>query len=142
MNLSPHFTLEEMTFSQTASRYGIDNTPTPDALACLHDLAAALEEVRALFGNRAVIISSGYRCEALNEAVGGSSTSAHMLGMAADIVSPPPSPLDLCRLIEGSDIAFDQLIFEFDWVHFAIGPQNRRQVLTYNGNGYTEGLPA
>ena len=142
MNLSPHFTLEEMIFSQTASREGIDNTPTPDALACLHDLAASLEELRTLFGDRAIIISSGYRCEALNAAVGGSTSSAHMLGMAADFVSPPPTPLELCRLIEASDIPFDHLIFEYDWIHFAIGPQNRRQVLTYYGSGYIEGLPA
>jgi zinc D-Ala-D-Ala carboxypeptidase len=141
MNLSPHFTLEELTFSQTASRLGIDNTPTPGALANLHDLAGALEEVRSLFG-RAIIISSGYRSEALNRAVGGSANSAHRLGMAADFTSPPSSPLDLCRMIVASDLAFDQLIFEFDWVHFAIGPQFRQQVLTVNGSGYIEGLPA
>jgi zinc D-Ala-D-Ala carboxypeptidase len=135
MMLSEHFSLEEMVFSQTASRLGIDNTPPPEAVAALYDLAACLEEVRVLLGTP-IIISSGYRSPELNRAVGGSTSSAHILGMAADFVSPPRTPLDICRLIEGSEIGFDQLIHEHDWVHFAIGPGQRREVLTVRHGGY------
>ena len=113
MKLSEHFTLEEMTFSQTASREGIDNTPDKEALNYLHDLAAALEQVRTLLGNQSILISSGYRCPELNAAVGGSTTSAHMVGMAADLTSPPLTPLEICRMIEASPLTFDQLIYEF-----------------------------
>lgn len=140
MYLSPHFTLEEMLFSQTASRLGIDNTPPAEALDNLRLLAAGLEQVRTLLG-RPILISSGYRSPALNEAVGGSLSSAHILGLAVDFTSPPSQPLAVCKQIEASLIAFDQLIYEHEWVHFAIGPQRRRQVLTYQGAaGYSSGL--
>jgi zinc D-Ala-D-Ala carboxypeptidase len=140
MNLSPHFTLEEMTFSQTASRLDIDNTPDRDALAQLHDLAAVLEEVRKLLGTP-LIISSGYRCRELNGVVGGAPNSAHTRGQAADFVSPPLTPHDICLLIEKSKIDFDQLIHEHDWVHLAISPRQRREILTLmKGGGYKPGL--
>jgi hypothetical protein len=141
MNLSPHFTLDEMIFSQTASRLGIDNTPDREALNHLHDLAAILEEVRVVVGVP-LIISSGYRCARLNVAVGGSANSAHIRGMAADFVAPPFKPLAICMMIEGSKIPFDQLIHEHDWVHLAIGPQSRRQTLTLVSGGYEPGLNA
>ena len=98
--------------------------------------------MRTLLGNQSILISSGYRCPELNAAVGSSRTSTHMVGMAADLTSPPLTALEICRMIEASPLIYDQLISKFDWVHFAIGPQQRRQVLTYYGNGYTEGLPA
>lgn len=139
MNLSIHFTLEEMTVSQTGARLGIDNTPTLQDLANLHDLAAALEQVRALLG-RPLLITSGYRSAKLNQAIGGAAHSAHMLGYAADFISPPESPLDICHAIARSSIPFDQLIQEHDWVHFAIGATNRRQLLTSSGGGYLEGI--
>ena len=80
--LSEHFTLEELIFSQTAMRKGIDNTPAPDIVRNLRRLAGALEDVRALLG-APVVISSGFRGEALNRAVGGARNSAHMRGLAA-----------------------------------------------------------
>jgi len=139
MNLSTHFTLEEMTVSQTASRLGIENTPTAQDLANLRELAEALEQVRALLG-RPLLITSGYRSAKLNEAVDGSVHSAHMLGYAADFISPPQSPLDICHAIARSPILFDQLIQEYDWVHFAISRTNRRQLLTRTGGGYVQGI--
>jgi hypothetical protein len=140
MNLSPHFTLDEMIFSQTASRLDIDNTPNREALNNLHDLAAILEEVRVVVGVP-LIISSGYRCPRLNVAVGGSANSAHIKGMAADFTAYPYKPMAVCLLIEASKIVFDQLILEHDWVHLAIGPRQRREVLTLTkGGGYTPGL--
>jgi uncharacterized protein YcbK (DUF882 family) len=76
-----------MGISQTAARMGIDNTPTPEILKNLRIMAAKLEEIRSLLGVP-VLVSSGYRCPALNKAVGGSKGSAHLLGLAADITAP------------------------------------------------------
>ena len=84
MNLSEHFTLEEMTASQLAMRQHIKNTPTAAALKNLARLAVVLEQIRALVG-KPIHIDSGYRSPPLNRAVGGSSASAHMEGLAADI---------------------------------------------------------
>src|SRR5262249_38545639 len=76
--LSPHFTLAELTYSDTANARGIDNTPDGDATEQLTDLCnETLEKIRALCGGNPVIVSSGYRCPQLNSAVGGASNSAH-----------------------------------------------------------------
>lgn len=140
MNLSEHFTLEEMVKSSTAARLHIDNAPTPAALDNLHELAARLELVRALVG-RPLVITSAYRSPALNQAVGGVPTSAHSLGLAADFTSPPAATIIIARQIDASGIDFDQLIDEHDWLHLAIGPQARRQTLSLlPGGGYVEGL--
>jgi len=140
MNLSPHFTLEEMTLSQTGARLGFDNSPPPAVLVYLRQLAARLELVRELVG-RPLVISSGYRSPDLNAAVGGAPTSAHVLGLAADFISPPAASIEVCRQIAASAIEFDQLIDEHDWIHLAIGPQARRQCLTLlPGGRYSEGL--
>lgn len=144
--LSPHFSLAELTASQTAARLGIDNTPTPDVLAELGRLAAVLEQVRAGLG-APLLISSGYRSPALNAAVPGSAkNSAHLYGRAADFTCPAVgSPRIVCMKINGMPgLDFDQLIFEFGaWVHFAIaapGETPRRQVLTIDGAGTRAGL--
>ena len=141
MNLTPHFTLEELTASQSAARLGLDNTPPPEMVDALKRTAQLLEEVRALLG-RPVLVSSGYRAPAVNRAVGGAANSAHMLGCAADFSCPSfGSPLDICRAIARSDIAFDQLIHEFRaWVHIAWAPSPRRQVLTTDAAGTRSGL--
>ena len=130
MNLSPHFTLAELVESQTAARKGIDNTPPPAAVAGLVRVAALLEQVRALVGGP-ITVSSGYRCPALNKAIGGAANSAHVLGLAADITAPGMTPQALAKLIQGAGLPFDQLIYEGTWVHVGLsaGPP-RRQVLT------------
>lgn len=136
MNLTPHFTLAEFTDSQTAARLGIDNTPPAPVIDALRKTAQMLEQVRALLG-KPVFISSGYRSPQVNRAAGGSANSAHMLGCAADFFCPSfGSPLEVCREIAQSDIAYDQLIHEFRaWVHIAWSPQPRRMVLTIDGAG-------
>jgi zinc D-Ala-D-Ala carboxypeptidase len=141
MNLTPHFTLEELTASQSAARLGLDNTPPPEMLATLKRTAQLLEEVRALLG-KPVLVSSGYRAPAVNRAVGGAQNSAHMLGCAADFSCPSfGSPLDICRAIVRSDIAFDQVIHEFRaWVHIAWAPSPRKMVLTIDAAGTRLGL--
>ena len=142
--LSPHFTLGELTRSATAQARGIDNTPTPQHVTNLRHLAATLEKVRALLGHP-VLISSGYRSPELNAAVGGSSTSDHANGLAADLTCPKFGTAEaVCVAIMDSGIAFDQLIFEqgaTDWVHLGIGPRMRRQVLSWSRDrGYREGI--
>ena len=144
MNLSPHFSLAELVASQVATRKGIDNTPAPAIVANLSRLAALLEQVRALVG-APITISSGYRSQALNRAVSGAASSAHVLGLAADISTAKLAPKTLALLIRQSDIAFDQLIYEGTWVHIGLSVgAPRRQVLTakFAGGGvsYVAGI--
>jgi hypothetical protein len=87
MKLTEHFTLAELTASNKASQLGIDNTPPPEIVPRLVMVAEMLERIRSTL-NAPVVVTSGYRCERLNMAVGGSSTSDHPRGHAADIVSP------------------------------------------------------
>lgn len=141
MNLSPHFTLAELTASQTAARMGLDNTPPAEMVVALRRTAQLLEQVRLLLG-KPVLVSSGYRAPQVNRAVGGAANSAHMLGCAADFSCPSfGSPLEICRVIAGSDVSFDQLIHEFRaWVHIAWAPSPRRQILTIDAAGARPGL--
>lgn len=143
--LSEHFTLEEMVCSQTACRQGIDNTPDAAALRNLRRLAAALERVRSALGGRPVIVSSGYRSPALNAAIGGSKSSAHMSGLAADFIVPAfGTVLDTARAIADAGLGLDQLIFEHRWVHLGLaarGSEPRGELLTLNpSGGYMSGL--
>ena len=120
MNLSPHFTLEEMTRSDYAARKGWKNDPDDKTIANLKRLAVLFEQVRAELGCP-VIINSAYRSSKVNSAIGGSKNSQHMLGCAADIRGVNKSPDDLMLHIIGSDIKYDQLIREFDsWVHISV----------------------
>ena len=145
--LSEHFTVEELIFSQTAMRKGIDNTPAPEIVRNLRRLAGVLEEVRALL-DAPVVISSGYRSPALNRAVGGAMNSAHMRGLAADLTVPDAGAvLQVARRIAASNIAYDQLILEYgSWVHVALaddGASPRRQDLSiFKGTGYLPGIVA
>lgn len=134
MKLSPHFTLEELTASQTAVRKGIPNAPSPVVVANLTRLAATLEQVRALTGP--VSVSSGYRSFQLNAAVGGAKDSVHTLGLAADITVSGMSPRQLATNIRDSDIEYDQLIYEGTWVHLGLSDKaNRRECLTATFKG-------
>lgn len=145
MNLSPHFLLAEFTASNTAAARGIDNTPPPEALANLRRLAEVLEQARAVLGG-AIAISSGYRSPALNKAVGGSATSAHMDGRAADFTCPSfGEPVEVCRALVAAGIVVDQIISERSgartWVHLGIaraGVAPRRQAFSIH-NGRTLG---
>lgn len=143
MNLSPHFTLDELTHSEWAARNGIPNDPGPHELANLQRLARLLEEVRALLG-APMQISSGYRSRPVNKAVGGAPNSAHMFGCAADFKAPGfGRPLDIALAISRSAISFDQLIHEFgSWVHISVAPleQPRRMLLTIDRRGTHAGL--
>ena len=143
--LSEHFTLEELTFSATAQRKQIDNKPPAEVLENMKRLAAGLEEVRAVLGNKPMRINSGYRSPKLNRAVGGARLSAHMAGYAADFVCPEfGSPLKIVKALAATGIQFDKLIQEGTWVHISFAPEARRQMLTAhfgpNGTSYTAGV--
>jgi len=139
MNLSPHFTLEEMTQSEYAARRGWPNNPEEKEIANLKRLAMLLEQVRSEV-NKPIVVTSGYRSPNINSAIGGSKNSQHMLGCAADIRAVGLSPDDLMLSIIGSDIKYDQLIKEFDsWVHISI-PNSptvapRKQALVIDRSG-------
>jgi uncharacterized protein YcbK (DUF882 family) len=79
--LTAHFALDELV---TTEHREFDNSPPPDVVATLRNTAAQMEAVRRLLGDRVITVSSGYRCRALNRAVGGSRTSAHLSGHAVD----------------------------------------------------------
>lgn len=124
--LSPHFTLAEMTHSDTATQYHIDNTPGPTEINQLTLLTNdTLEGVRSICGDHAVTITSGYRCPELNAKVGGAVDSAHLYGCAADLVIPEwGDPLTVCRTIQPHvvQLGIDQLIYETNssgetWTH-------------------------
>jgi len=120
-----------------------DNTPPPEVVGTLRNTAARMEGVRRLLGDRVISVSSGYRSRALNRAVGGARTSAHLTGHAVDFNCYGfGDPIAVCRALAGSGMAFDQIIEEGTWVHISFDPRMRRQVLTRRpGGGYGLGLP-
>lgn len=135
--LTPHFSLEELTATQVR---GVDNTPPVEIVAVLGDTATRMEEVRKLLGQSAIHVNSGYRCDRANTLVGGRPNSAHLTGRAVDFICPSfGTPLDICRAI--GDLEFDQLIEEGAWVHLSFARTFRKQILTKSGSGYILGLP-
>jgi zinc D-Ala-D-Ala carboxypeptidase len=141
MNLSKHFTLEEMIHSQTASRLGLDNTPTKVALEALKFTAENMELVRELFGHP-IVISSGYRSLAVNKAVGGAATSQHTRGEAVDFLCPGFGvPANLMKILTKSTIKYDQCILEYPlaanggWIHISFNKTPRRQNLVVDKSG-------
>lgn len=137
-----YFTIRELTRSATAQSLGIDNTPPPEIRAKLETLiTGCLDPIRRIYG-RPIIVSSGYRCPALNAAVGGVANSQHTTGEAADLV--PASGGSLAGIFRAA-VQFgnyDQLIIERSgnskWVHVSYGPRNRRKILAYNNGRYTD----
>jgi uncharacterized protein YcbK (DUF882 family) len=139
MNLSTHFTLDELTASQTAARKGLDNTPNATEVANLVRVAALLEEVRALL-NKPILINSGFRSKAVNDAVGSRDTSQHRIGCAADIRVPGMTPREVVEACIAANIGYDQIIEEFgSWTHISVpdSPSRppRRQALTIDRQG-------
>ena len=129
--LSPHFSLEELTISEWAVRHGIDNRPPKAARWNLSRIANKLEEIRQALGGYPIIVTSGYRAAALNQALGGAANSQHLLGEAADFHCPRYGPPEsICRRLLSVGVGFDQLIHEGTWVHVSIADQPRGEVLT------------
>lgn len=127
-----YFTIEELCKSDTAKKRKIDNTPNLEIIKNLEQLIInVLDPLREAYKNP-IMINSGYRSSALNKAVGGSKTSHHMLGYAADITAGDPLKNKiLFELIQKLDLPFDQLIDEkkFSWVHVSYMPNPRKQIL-------------
>ena len=138
MKLSPNFSLNELTKSETALRKGLDNEPTQDVIAALQTLAVnVLQPVRDHYA-KGVKVNSGYRSPEVNASVGGSKTSDHCKGQAADIEIVGVANADLARYIR-DELQFTQLILEFytpgvpdsGWVHVSYDPANlKKQVMT------------
>jgi hypothetical protein len=121
MNLTPHFTLEELTASETAERNGWDNSPNDQELANLTRLADFLEQVKVVLNGKPIMISSGLRTKKVNDAVGSRDTSQHRIGCAADFRVPGMTPDQVVKAIIASGIGFDQVIREFDrWTHISV----------------------
>jgi zinc D-Ala-D-Ala carboxypeptidase len=121
MNLTPHFTLEELTASETAERNGWDNSPNDQELANLTRLADFLEQVKVVLNGKPIMISSGLRTKKVNDAVGSRDTSQHRLGCAADFRVPGMTPDQVVKAIIASGIGYDQVIREFDrWTHISV----------------------
>jgi uncharacterized protein YcbK (DUF882 family) len=139
MKIGRHFTLEELTFSQTAVRRGIPNQANPQQIAALQALVLhILDPLRDHLGC-SIQISSGLRVPALNKAIGGVPTSQHCFGEAADILVPGHSIASVVAEIRHLNLPFDQLIDEFgQWTHVSYGPRHRGQVLIARKvNGHT-----
>lgn len=127
-----HFKLEEFTKSATAEAKGIDNTPNEEVKKNIENLVKyVLDPLRDMYG-KPIYVNSGYRSEALNKAVGGSKTSQHRTGMAADIdTHAREGNIELFDLI-AKNLSFDQLIDEKDysWIHVSFDPKRlRNQIL-------------
>jgi len=140
MRLSPHFTLEEMEASDTARRLGICNKAPSGVVRNLGFLASNLLEPLRTLIDKPIYISSGYRCEKLNKAVGGSATSQHRYGQAVDIEVIGMSTKTLYTIIKNSKLQYDQLILEktkhAEWVHISFCKHNRHQNLIYKDGKY------
>lgn len=148
LQLTPNFYLSEFLASEIADRNGIVNTPDPLAVQNLFKTAATLEQVRKLLGNRAIFVSSGYRCLALNRLLHSDDSSDHVRGEAVDFVCRGfGTPLQVAAAIAKSDIPFGQLIMEGSWVHLSLpDARHNREVLTAHfapgkKTTYTKGLP-
>lgn len=123
MNLSPHFTLAELTFTDHREFL---NVPNEANIQNLCRLAEFLEKVKSLLGGLPILVNSAYRSEAVNRAVGSKETSQHLTGCAADIRVPGMKPDVVCQAIFKSNLKYDQLIKEFvnadggGWTHISI----------------------
>ena len=127
-----HFTLKEFVKSDTARRLGIDNTPSPQVEERLRQLVDyVLDPLREAYG-RPIYVNSGYRCPALNRAVGGVAHSQHLTGEAADITGGNcQENRQLYELLRQLQLPVDQVINEhgFTWLHVSYGPRHRRMFL-------------
>ena len=133
MNLSPHFTLAELTHTDHRS---LDNSPTQIEISNLQRLAQFLETVKITLGGKPVMINSAFRSKAVNDAVGSKDTSSHRLGLAADFRVSGMAPDAVVRAIIEAKLPFDQIIREFDrWTHISISDKPRRQALIIDKAG-------
>ena len=137
MNLSEHFTFEELTITDHRE---FDNTPNVEETENLTRLAGFLEQVKEVLGGKPIMVNSAFRSEAVNNAVGSRNTSQHRIGCAADIRVPGMTPDEVVKAVIASGIGYDQIIREFDrWTHISIPNTKdmtpRRQALIIDKSG-------
>jgi hypothetical protein len=133
MNLTEHFTLEELT---ATSHRQFDNTPNDAEMANLVLLAEFLEQVKAALDGKPVMINSAFRSKQVNDSVGSKDTSQHRTGCAADFKVPGMTPDTVVRAIIAAGLPYDQIIREFDaWTHISISEKPRRQALIIDRQG-------
>jgi hypothetical protein len=149
MNLSPHFTLAELTHSKLAQARGIVNTPPQEIVQRLTHTAHMLERIRAALGHVPITITSGYRCPALNTAVGSRTSSDHTQGHAADFVAPAfgtPEKIAQHLATHIERLAIGQLILEHiqgkQWVHASTHLSKRaiNRIITISDAGTVAGI--
>ena len=139
MQMTQHFTLEELTHSDIGARLGFDNTPNSSEIENLKRLADLLETVRSVLG-RPIQINSAFRSKAVNDAVKSKDSSQHRVGCAADIRVSGMTPDDVVRCLITANVPYDQLIREFDsWTHISVPNEPndapRKQVLIIDSKG-------
>lgn len=147
IRLSENFTLDEMIVSQEATRRGIRNDPPSEAVEQLGRLCTyILQPIRDAY-QMPVVVSSGYRSETVNRLVGGSRTSLHLEGRAADFTIPGIDVAHICRRIDTLRLPFDELIYEGAWVHVGVAKDirtPRRKIMTArfsrSGVQYLQGI--
>ena len=137
MNITPHFTLDELTFTDHRE---FDNEPDYNETENLLRLAKLLEQVKSVLGGVPIMVNSAFRCKEVNDAVGSKDTSQHRLGCAADIRVPGMTPDEVVKAIIAAGLPFDQLIREFDrWTHISVpnveSAKPRGQVLIIDKEG-------
>ena len=137
MNLTEHFTLEELTYTDHRE---LDNTPNDAELENLKRLAEFLEDLKVVLGGKPIMVNSAFRSKAVNDAVGSKDTSQHRIGCAADIRVPSMTPDQVVKAVIASDLGFDQVIREFDrWTHISVpnqaGGSPRKQALIIDKAG-------
>lgn len=143
MNLTPHFTVEELTHTDHRQ---FDNTPNEAELSNLRRLAEFLEDLKTLLNGKPIIVNSAFRSKPVNDAVGSKDTSQHRVGCAADIRVPGMTPDEVVRAVIASDLLYDQVIREFSdpikgngWTHISVsnkaGDKPRKQALIIDRTG-------
>lgn len=152
IRLSPHFTLTEFTASDTALRLGLNNDLPPVLTASASATCELLERIRAYLGEQAarpvpLLLSSGYRCLALNRAIGSADSSDHLRALAADFRAPAfGTPLQVSQALASVVDALDigQLIYEHSWIHVSARRPDKllNRILTVQGRDYVTGIQA
>jgi zinc D-Ala-D-Ala carboxypeptidase len=137
MNLSEHFTLDELTHTDHRE---LNNEPNESETENLKRLASFLEQVKTVLGGKPIMVNSAFRSKAVNDAVGSKDTSQHRIGCAADIRVPGMTPNEVVKAVIASGIGYDQVIREFDrWTHISVPNTKdmtpRRQALIIDKSG-------
>lgn len=139
MQLTPHFTLEELSNTNKADLKALNIKEAQKHMGRMYQLAGFAERIREIVG-KPIIVTSAFRCVKLNNAVGGSLTSQHLKAEAIDIKVSGKTSEELLQILVASDLKYDQIIWETSgrtsWVHVSIG--SKKEKLRYLNGKYTK----